>query len=141
MNILENNDVRIGNYVVVPIKKNDDNSKEVVVARLTGVDENYFYYRDKQTNKIKKARQVLPYRISEQTILRFGFQKIDDNEEFDYVFELGSHKIFAAFNDEEDFWVVKYDWVELRTAIKYVHELQNYVFHYTSIELSAKPKN
>ncbi len=101
------NELRIGNYVFDRYK-------------ITQVDK-YFY----QSAECFWTNEFKPIPLTEEWLLKFGFEKKDD----DYIFNG-----FSFTFDENTF----YNHVGKITNIYYVHQLQNLYFALTNDELTIK---
>lgn len=137
---MKNTDLRIGNYVNVPIK-------EQCPFRIDA-----FEYCSEQFIKVAQEIEISgtqvhpltwyggdlePIPLTEEWLLKFGFEKNFNNfyeklinkDEDDFIGKLTDY-FFAYYIDKKDNYPLIY--------IKYVHQLQNLYFALTGEELTIK---
>lgn len=112
------NELRIGNYFIY-----DNRVNEVLSIYI-----NFGKYRItfKNENKSKLVENCNPIPLTEEWLLRFGFEKVIDGYEFNN-YHIDIEKIRPYFG---------YSWQDYRTPIDYVHQLQNLYFALTGEELN-----
>lgn len=109
---MEANELRIGNYVKYPLNTNDN---PLIVAGIVG---NKIFTDSYEGD----SECFFPIPLSEEWLLKFGFEKVDINN-----YKLGDYSILLAKN-EIRFIICNYMEIPPSVKIKYVHEFQNLFF-------------
>ncbi len=118
------NELRIGNYI------NDEQTTHIIV----GVD-NYciksYWLKDVEKECLYETQlnQIKPIPLTEEWLLKFGFEK----DELGWFFKENDYCSFGLFFKDNEWLFYISD-----TKIKYVHQLQNLYFALTNNELTNK---
>ena len=84
----------------------------------------------------KGKTEVLPIKLNEEQLLRFGFKKIGSNYEFHWLLLHGNIKTGTV-----DFLLNEPNTGKMKvTVLNYVHQLQNLYFALTGVELQLSSK-
>jgi hypothetical protein len=136
------NELRIGNYVVI------DGITTLSITVL-GVLNDKIYYSPINNDEFDKdfyslMSYVKPIPLTEEWLLKFGFEKYIKETDYDSIYELKNINIpksgyfeFSVGFIENEINIFLYSGECLR-HIKYIHQLQNLYFALTGEELTIK---
>lgn len=127
---MKNNELRIGNYV-------QHKGEIVKVEQITKRKIGYHKYADKRTMQYLKYSEIEPVEITEDILIRLGFEETFDNT---YSEILRYDKIKVIKFDERLLVHIfnNYSTYSFGSRIKYIHELQNAYFVINNKELKLK---
>ena len=140
-------ELRIGNYVDIT-KCTEDSIEEIMYyEKVTSVEQRFI---GSQSSTGNLAEFINPIPLTEEWLLKFGFNKIHESETYDKI------KV-SYIDDEYAYWKPGLyllskngDWwcfyrytdedtgFEIHSNVEYVHQLQNLYFALTGEELEIK---
>lgn len=127
---MKNNELRIGNYV-------QHKGEIVKVEQITKRKIGYHKYADKRTMQYLKYSEIEPIEITEDLLLKKGFEKIFDRVFPQECFVYGDEEVLVRVSG---YWyaILAVDIYNMKKHIKYIHELQNAYFVVNNKELEIK---
>lgn len=141
--MIQINELRIGNIIdAYQIPKEPILSKVTGISFITNHDEyNLVTYQMIENNPEETGIQTMikniyPIRLTEEWLLKFGFEKEFNNSNGKWQFFIskdGSNVIIEKFNEQ---WIFIWELNFVGRPIGFVHELQNIYFALTGKELT-----
>lgn len=131
--MINTNELRIGNYVI-------HNNKIIKTTHI--VLAVYFMLHDK--NNIKTSEELNPIKITEEWLLKFGFEHEIDSGNNDIMTRQGNNFYLKYINlaiSENGFYYYSDSLYCGHILIKYIHQLQNLYYSLTGNELIYVPNS
>jgi hypothetical protein len=128
---MEAKELRISNLVHL-IADGHENEPDLLILEL----EDYEFYEN-------KMEYIKPIPLTEEWLLKFGFEKLNTTMSGCFVFQKGLWRVAIKVNIEETYeWVLWHERISPPTwclsRFEYVHQLQNLYFALTGTELTIK---
>jgi hypothetical protein len=123
---MKENELRIGNYVIAPLWRNDGMHIQKVYSLRELWGEYYINYDFKESGcefGAKIDTEVEPIPLTEEWLLKFGFEITNNFQTKDR---------FQTYKKNDIIWF-EYGYIVIE--LKYVHQLQNLYFTLTGEEL------
>lgn len=132
--MIQENELRIGNWVelhgeflqVFSIENKSTATHSKVELQLDSES------LDKHIKGVN-IRDIKPIHLSEEILLKFGFEKDID----DLVLQIGNVILFIKYNDDELVYCMNMA-LDIIVSFKHLHQLQNLFFALTGKELEVK---
>lgn len=131
---MKNNELRIGNYV-------QHKGVIVKVEQITKHKIGYHKYKEKRTMQYLRYSEIEPIEITEDLLLKKGFEKIFDRVFPQERFVYDDDEVLLRQSYHDDSWyatIVCLGVFSVNKSIKYIHELQNAYFVINNKELKLK---
>jgi hypothetical protein len=106
-------------------------AKELRIGNYVYNDKKEFY----TINWINESIKVKPIPLTEEWLLKFGFNYIDDDSEY---LALKYRGFYIHSDDSDNFSIATIKVQDYRITIKHVHQLQNLYFALTNEELTKE---
>lgn len=126
-----------GNYIYGNYENEENEKINSVVCEIIGYDPFDDYYWVKNKEGIEEFCDFEPIPLTEEWLLKFGFEKSNNNTEF-YTFDLSKLSIHLKSKQYADGRTYFNSWCIIEKQIEYVHQLQNLYFALTQEELKIK---
>ena len=131
------NELRIGNLLRDKVSKTE--------LKVTGLNESDIltYVIDRSKFPLKDGWAIEPIPLTEEQLLKFGFEKLNTMMSGCFVFQKGLWRVAIKDNIEKTYdWVLWHERISPPTwclsRFKYVHQIQNIYFSLTDEELEVK---